>query len=110
MARRKSEQDILFEVKTPIDLLVRVTYSYWELIATVKHPVMDGKVVEVQGTLEWPDEIRQSKRDAAVFLFYKETGNGRWICAVVKSLNGEGFLVTTYPTDSIKEGVSIWHK
>ncbi len=35
-------------------------------------------------------------------------GAGRWICAVVKRLNGEAFLITTYPTDAIKEGEPIW--
>jgi hypothetical protein len=32
----------------------------------------------------------------------------RWACAVAKRLNGEGFLVTTYRTDVIKEGVRVW--
>jgi len=34
----------------------------------------------------------------------------RWICAVTKKLNGDGFLITTYPTDRIKEGKRIWHR
>jgi hypothetical protein len=32
---------------------------------------------------------------------------GRWLCAVVKQLTGEGFLITAYPTDAIKEGERI---
>jgi hypothetical protein len=35
---------------------------------------------------------------------------GRWLCAVAKRLNAEGFLITTYPTDAIKEGERIWNK
>lgn len=27
-----------------------------------------------------------------------------------KRLNGDGFLITTYPTDAIKEGERIWSK
>lgn len=34
----------------------------------------------------------------------------RWICAVVKRLDGDGFLITTFPTDAIKEGEQIWNK
>ena len=30
--------------------------------------------------------------------------------AVAKRLNGEGFLITAYPTDAIKEGEQIWVK
>ncbi len=101
---------ILFEVQTPLGFSVRVSRAYWELIVTVKHPVMAGRERDVQATLHAPDEIRVSKRDANVFLFYKPERIGRWVCAVTKRLDGEGFLVTTYPTDAIKEGVRIWPK
>ena len=101
---------ILFEVVTPLGFRVRVTRAYWELIVTVKHPVMAGREADVQATLQSPNEIRVSKRDANVFLFYKPERMGRWVCAVAKRLDGEGFLVTTYPTDAIKEGVRKWPK
>jgi hypothetical protein len=61
-------------------------------------------------TLENPDEIRVSRSDSKVFLFYKTQRPGRWTCAVTKRLDGEGFLITTYPTDAIKEGERIWLK
>ncbi len=103
--------DILFEVKTPLGFHVRLTKSYWEIIVTFKHPVMAGREQDVQATLEQPDEIRQSKSDKDVYLFYKAEREKRWICAVSKRTNEvEGFLVTTYPTDAIKEGVQVWHK
>ena len=103
--------DILFEVQTPLGFHVRVTKSYWQLIVTIKHPVMAGREQDVRATLERPDEIRQSKSDKDVYLFYKVEREKRWICAVSKRTNAlEGFLVTTYPTDAIKEGVQVWHK
>lgn len=78
---------------------------------TIKHPVMAGREHEVKTALEYPDEIRQSKSDRDVYLFYKAQREKRWICAVSKRTNEvEGFLVTTYPTDAIKEGVQVWHK
>jgi len=43
-------------------------------------------------------------------LFYKAQREKRWICAVSKQTGDEGFLITTYPTDAIKEGVQVWHK
>jgi hypothetical protein len=101
---------LLFEVLTPLGFRVRVTQIYWELIVTVKHPVMAGREADVQATLQSPAEIRLSKSDSNVFLFYKPERIGRWVCAVTKRLDGEGFLITTYPTDAIKEGVRIWPK
>ena len=101
--------DVLFEVSTPLGFDVRVTCSYWELITTVKHPVMAGREAEVRETLERPDQVRQSRSDPAVFLFY-QARELRWICAVAKRLNGDGFLITTYLTDAIKEGVCVWLK
>jgi hypothetical protein len=107
---RPSPGDLLFEVLTPLGFRVRVTRSYWELIITVKHPVMAGRENDVKDALEKPGEIRQSRSDETVYLFYKSERIGRWVCAVAKRLNGEGFLITTYPTDAIKEGEHIWPK
>jgi hypothetical protein len=104
------EKEVLFEVMTPLGFQVRVTKAYWELIVTIKHPVMAGREEDVKMALAQPDEIRQSKSDEMVFLFYKEEREKRWICAVSKQTGSEGFLITTYPTDAIKEGVQVWHK
>jgi hypothetical protein len=104
------EKEVLFEVMTPLGFQVRVTKAYWELIVTIKHPVMAGREEDVKMALAQPDEIRQSKSDEMVFLFYKEEREKRWICAVSKQTSSEGFLITTYPTDAIKEGVQVWHK
>jgi len=105
-----ASQAFLFEVNTPLGVRVRVTHSYWELISTIKHPVIAGHKNAVMNTLKDPDEIRMSRRDPTVYLFYKSQHAGRWVCAVAKQLNGEGFSVMAYPTDAIKEGKRIWHK
>lgn len=103
-------KDVLFEVMTPLGFRVRVTHGYWNLIISVKHPVMVGLEDDVRNTLENPDEIRQSKSAEDVYLFYKAEREKRWICAISRQTGGTGFLITTYPTDAIKEGVQIWHK
>lgn len=71
---------------------------------------MAGREAAVQETLSNPSEIRLSRQDPFVYLFYKPEQIGRWVCAVTKRLNGEGFLITTYPTDTIKAGERIWTK
>ena len=110
MVDNASVDNMLFEVMTPLGFSVRVSRSYWKWIITVKHPVMAGHESDVKGTLEKPDEIRASRSDPAVYLFYKLKRKKRWICAVTRRLNGEGFLITTYLADAIKVGVRIWPK
>ncbi|MGV2391251.1 MAG UNVERIFIED_CONTAM: hypothetical protein LVR29_33330 [Microcystis novacekii LVE1205-3] len=48
--------------------------------------------------------------DPNVYLFYQLQRPKRWLCAIIRKLNGDGFLITTYPTDAIKEGEILWQK
>ncbi len=105
-----SLEEILFEVETPLGFRVRTTVSYWELITTVKHPIMQNREADVRETLTYPDEVRLSKSDLQVYLFYRTDGDNRWVCAIAKRLNGEGFLITAYRTGGIKEGTVLWRK
>ncbi len=102
--------EFLFEIMTPLGFRVRVTTHYWQVITTIKHPIMAGRELEVKTALQEPDEIRKSKRDEAVYLFYKSEQTGKLVCAVTRRLDGEGFLITAYPTDAVKEGERIWPK
>lgn len=100
--------ELMFEVITPLGFRVRVMRSYWDLIITIKHPIMAGREHDVQETLQNPSEIRQSRSDQDVYLFYKSERTKRWVCAVSKKLDDDGFLITAYPTDAIKEGELVW--
>ena len=100
--------ELLFDALTPLGFRVRVTKKYWAFIVFAKHPVMEGCEQLVQMTLEAPDEVRLSRSDPQVHLFYKAERRSRWVCAVAKRLHQEGFLVTAYPTDAVKEGERIW--
>lgn len=102
--------NLLFDVLTPLGFWVRVTRERWELITTVKHPVMAGREGVVRATLESPEQVRQSRSDAQVLLFYHAEGASRWVCAVARRAEDQGFLITAYPTDAIKEGTQIWPK
>ena len=101
---------VIFEVMTPMGFRVRSTARYWRIITEIKHPVMRGRQQAVEEALREPCEVRVSRQDPTVFLFYRVERAGRWICAVAKRLNGEGFLITAYPTDAIKEGMRVWPK
>ncbi len=69
---------------------------------------MAGHEADVQTTLSAPEEIRRSRNDENVFLFYRTQHTGRWVCAVARRLDKTGFLITAYPTDAIKEGTYLW--
>ena len=103
-------RDLFFEVPTPLGFSVRVTLAYWQRIVSIKHPTMAGQETIVQETLRQPEEVRVSRGDTNVYLFYRTERPGRLVCAVAKRLNGEGFLLTAYPTDAIKEGIRVWPK
>ncbi len=99
---------LLFEALTPLGFRVRVTRAYWDLIVTIKHPAMVEREADVRRTLQNPDSVRQSRSDPAVHLFYRFDRPQRWVCAVTKRLNGEGFLITAYPTlEPAKEAVRL---
>jgi hypothetical protein len=102
--------EILFEIMTPLSFSIRTTASYWELITTIKPPVMRDRLQEVQQTLASPDEIRLSKSSDRVYLFYREDGARRWVCAVTKQVDEMGFLITAYRTSAIKEGEVLWQR
>jgi len=40
-------------------------------------------------------------------LFYLPEGD-YYLCVVAKRLNAEGFVITAYITDTIKEGEQLW--
>jgi len=101
-----SNEETFFVARTPLNVEVRTTTGYWEYLITMKHPTMKGKEDMVKATLQFPDEIRQSKTDRDVFLYYKQFD--KLYCVVVKHIGMEGFLITAYPTDKVKEGDSIW--
>ncbi len=103
-----NDPEILFEAVTPLGFTASVTHARWEVITTIKHPVMAGCEAEVKTTLEAPDEIRRSRSDDEVYLFYRTRRAGRWVCVVSRQTGSTGFLITTYPTDNIKEGERIW--
>ena len=102
--------DLLLDALTPLGFRVRATRQRWELITTAKHPIMAGRESLVRAALEAPDEVRQSRMDSQVLLFYKAEATRRWTCAVAKREAEAGFLITAYPTDAIKEGIRIWPK
>lgn len=100
------QKENLFKVNTPIGLSIRTTQNYWNLIQ-IKHPEVIGKLALIKNTLKMPDLITKSKFDKTVLLSYKKL-NGYWLCVVTKTSVLDGFMITAYITDKIKEGEKVW--
>ncbi len=96
-------------VTTPLGKQIRATKSHWKKIVETKHPSIRGKEEEVKRALETPFEIRASKSDENVHLYYLYLED-KYLCVVVKNLNDQGFIITAYFTEKIKEGRQIWRK
>lgn len=100
---------IHFKINTALGFPVQTTAGYWKIITTVKHPSIVRKEREVKNCLSHPDEIRTSKKDRNVYLFYKKSGN-HFLCVVIKYRPKGSFIITSYLTDKIKEGELKWKK
>ena len=99
--------DLLYDIMTPLGITVRCRRTFWENVILHKHPVLRGREGEVGLALSEPDEVRRSRRDPSVLLFYRGD-SPRWTCAVTKVSGLWGVLVTAYPTDAIKIGDTVW--
>lgn len=103
-------RNVLFEIKTPQCVVIRTTKDYWEIITTIKHPSIAKYTKQAKDALKDPDQIRRSRQDKRVHLYYKNLGK-LYICVVADNINKEeGYIITAYLTDRIKEGEEIYVK
>ena len=102
--------DRLFEVIDIFGKKIRTTKAYWTYISEIKHTVLRDKLPEVIETLKNPSEVRKSEEDQKVFIYYRKIDHYT-MCAVVKHLNAEGFIITAYITGKLnKKGEKLWPK
>ncbi len=78
----------------------------------LQHQEMTDMAQEVERVLQFPTEVRISRSDESVRLFYefyaKTMVGGKWLCVVVKYGAENAFVVTAYLTDRLKAGDTIW--
>ena len=78
----------------------------------LEHAEMKGLGAEIERVLRQPQFVRRSRTDETVRLFYEFYAqtivNGKWLCVVVKYLEGDAFVVTAYLTDKPKAGEDLW--
>jgi hypothetical protein len=78
----------------------------------LEHPEMNQMNAENERLLNAPQIVRHSRSDPAVSLFYafypESIVGGKWLCVVIKYLEGDAFVVTAYLTDQPKSGATLW--
>jgi hypothetical protein len=101
--------DVLFEVETPIGMEVALYRDIWDHICLTKHLELRGRLADVQLALSNPDEVRRSRYDENVFLFYRVEGVRSYVCGVARRGDERhGTLVTAYLANRIKQGELLW--
>lgn len=111
MVQKIVEYNLLFEVKDVLGRKIRTTKDYWLKIKTLKHRELKYGITEVKKTLTNPDEVRRSVADTTILLFAKYIKDYDILIVGVKTLNGNGFLVTCYQTTEYKKkGELLWPK
>lgn len=73
--------DVLFSIKTPLNVTIRTTRAYWKVITGIKHPSIARHTKKVKDALKKPDQIRKSVQDERVHLYYKHIGK-LYVCVV----------------------------
>lgn len=85
-----------------------------ELHITTTHPEMNNQLDNIKDTLAQPDSIIQSNSVANVVLYYRHYAQTpvteKYLCIVVKVTSDDSFVITSYFTDKIKQGVILWQK
>jgi len=80
----------------------------------LEHPEMREQQDRLAETLLEPDVVIHSQSDDTVRLFhrfYRKLAIGdKYLCVVVKYVEGGVFIVTAYFTDKVKRGGVLWKK
>jgi hypothetical protein len=78
------------------------------------HPELKNHMEKISEVILDPEMVVTSKLDSSIELYYRYYTNtnvgNKYLCAIVKVLENDFFIVTVYFTDKIKEGKLIWEK
>ena len=80
----------------------------------LEHPEMRGQESKLKETLLEPDTVMCSRSDETIRLFYRLyrrlTIGDKYLCIVVKYMEGSVFIITAYFTDKVKRGEVLWNR
>jgi len=90
----------------------RVRLTDERLAHILEHPEMRGMEAKIGETLAAPQRVLESLSDPRARLYYRfyvgtRVGN-KFVCVVVKVLDGDAFIVTAYLAEKVKKGRQLW--
>lgn len=89
-----------------------VRFTDERLAHILQHREMAGMEAKIERVLQAPTEVRVSRSDDDVRLFYeyyaRTVVGGKWLCVVVKYSPEDAFVITAYLTDKLKAGETVW--
>ena len=94
------------QVRCKLGKAVKILNEGWDLISTIKHQELAGRLQDLIDTLQDPATVIQSGSDETVYLYYRKLEK-YLLVAVLKHYNGTSFLITAYLTDYVKKGKKI---
>jgi hypothetical protein len=96
---------ILFEIKNKNGKIIRLTNKQYSHMME-DHAYMHKYLEEIKETLQKPDKITSYSFDENVHYFYKGYKHldkpNKFVLVIVKYLNGEGFVISSYLETKIK--------
>lgn len=92
----------IFEIKDKTRRKIKLTKRQWSHM-TKKHPYMEKYIEEIKETLMSPDKLINYSDKGYYYKNYKYIKfPNRFVLVVVKYLNGDGFIITSYLEEKIK--------
>ena len=95
----------IFEVKDKSGRMIHLSNERWKHI-NQDHPEVAHHLEEIKDTLENPVKIASYSIDENVKYYYRyfkeRKSRARHLLVIVKYLNGNGFIITSYFVKSIK--------
>ena len=97
--------NIIFEIIDKNKKLIRLTDKQHSHMMD-EHPYMSRYMEEIKDTLKKPDKITSYSFDEGIRYFYKGYKHldkaNKYLVIIVKYLNGEGFIISSYLETKIK--------
>jgi len=98
--------DYIFEIVDKTKRKIHLTKKQWSHITSPSspHTYMTNYLENIRQTLINPDKIIRSIYDYSKINYYKYyKNNKKYLRVIVKYLNGEGFVITSYFVKNIKK-------
>jgi len=99
-------------IKSVLGVKIKIINVGWDHVVT-KHPELAKSFNELVLTLQKASQVYTGKIDPRIYLYYLKVQSdqkNKYLCAVCKHYNGQGFLITAYYTYKLQGKKIIWPK